>query len=313
MVAVVPLLALVPMMMGGGDDEQEQDAERPAAGVAGVPAEYVGAVLEAGSLCPEVGASVIAAQLWVESKFDPAVASDKGAQGIAQFIPSTWAEFGTDGDGDGVADVWNPQDAIYSQGVYMCHLAETVRGYLGSGVAAGDQLELTLAAYNAGPGAVEDYGGIPPFADTQAYVPLIIEKTSVFVVQEAPADSGGGPVADKAIAAARAYVGVPYVWGGESGAGMDCSGLTMLAYQAAGVSLTHSSGLQYGEGTQVPLEDARPGDLVFWSSDGTQFGIYHVAMYLGGGQMIEAPTFGQTVRETAMRYEGAMPYAVRPY
>ena len=55
----------------------------------------------------------------------------------------------------------------------------------------------------------------------------------------------------------------------------------------------------------------QPGDLVFWSSNGTQSGIYHVAMYLGGGQMIEAPTFGYTVRVTSMRYAGTMPYAVR--
>ena len=54
-----------------------------------------------------------------------------------------------------------------------------------------------------------------------------------------------------------------------------------------------------------------PGDLVFWSEDGTQSGIYHVAMYLGDDQMIEAPTFGMTVRVTSMRYSGIMPYAVR--
>ncbi|WP_415505018.1 C40 family peptidase, partial [Actinomyces slackii] len=50
--------------------------------------------------------------------------------------------------------------------------------------------------------------------------------------------------------------------------GLDCSGLTMMAYQEAGVGLTHSSRVQYGEGTHVPLSEAIPGDLVFWSSDG---------------------------------------------
>ena len=48
-----------------------------------------------------------------------------------------------------------------------------------------------------------------------------------------------------------------------------------------------------------------------WSSDGSQSGIYHVAIYLGDDQMIEAPTFGMTVRVTSMRYSGVMPYAVR--
>jgi len=115
-----------------------------------------------------------------------------------------------------------------------------------------------------------------------------------------------------AIAAAQEYLGVPYVWAGESFDGVDCSGLTMLAYQSAGVDLTHSSRVQYGEGEQVDLADAQPGDLVFWSSDGSQEGIYHVAIYLGDDQMIEAPTFGIPVRITEMRYADIMPYAVRP-
>ena len=85
----------------------------------------------------------------------------------------------------------------------------------------------------------------------------------------------------------------------------------MLSWRSAGVYLTHSSRVQYGEGTLVPLGSVQPGDLVFWSDNGTQSGIYHVAMYLGDDQMIEAPTFGMTVRVTSMRYSGAMPYAVR--
>ena len=121
-----------------------------------------------------------------------------------------------------------------------------------------------------------------------------------------------GAGADTAIAAAQEYLGVPYVWAGESFDGVDCSGLTMLAYQSAGVDLTHSSRVQYGEGEQVDLADAQPGDLVFWSSDGSQEGIYHVAIYLGDDQMIEAPTFGIPVRITEMRYADIMPYAVRP-
>ena len=126
-----------------------------------------------------------------------------------------------------------------------------------------------------------------------------------------PTPSYSGNAASTAINAAMGYIGTPYVWAGESASGLDCSGLTMVSYAAAGVYLTHSSRVQYGEGTQVPLDAAQPGDLVFWSSDGSQSGIYHVAIYLGDDTMIEAPTFGMTVRVTSMRYSGIMPYAVR--
>ena len=126
-----------------------------------------------------------------------------------------------------------------------------------------------------------------------------------------PAPSYSGDAASIAISTAMSYIGTPYVWAGESAAGLDCSGLTMVSYEAAGVYLTHSSRVQYGQGTQVPLDAAQPGDLVFWSSDGSQSGIYHVAIYLGDDMMIEAPTFGMTVRVTSMRYSGVMPYAVR--
>ena len=129
--------------------------------------------------------------------------------------------------------------------------------------------------------------------------------------EPAPAPSHSGSAASTAINAAMGYLGTPYVWAGESAAGLDCSGLTMVSYAAAGVELTHSSRVQYGEGSLVPLDAVQPGDLVFWSSDGSQSGIYHVAIYLGDDMMIEAPTFGMTVRVTSMRYSGVMPYAVR--
>ena len=127
---------------------------------------------------------------------------------------------------------------------------------------------------------------------------------------EAPSYSYGG--ASTAIATAKTYLGVPYVWGGESYGGVDCSGLTMLAWGSAGVDLPHLSRAQYGYGTHVPIGSMAPGDLIFWSSNGTQSGIYHVAIYLGDGQMIEAPTFGVPVRITGVYSWGSiMPYAVR--
>ena len=146
----------------------------------------------------------------------------------------------------------------------------------------------------------------PEASDDEGYAPAPAPEP-----EPAPAPSYSGNAASTAISTAMSYLGTPYVWAGESAAGLDCSGLTMVSYEAAGVYLTHSSRVQYGQGTQVPLDAAQPGDLVFWSSDGSQSGIYHVAIYLGDDQMIEAPTFGMTVRVTSMRYSGVMPYAVR--
>ena len=150
----------------------------------------------------------------------------------------------------------------------------------------------------------------PEAADEEEAAPSPA-PTSAPEPEPEPTPSYSGNAASTAINAAMGYIGTPYVWAGESASGLDCSGLTMVSYAAAGVYLTHSSRVQYGEGTQVPLDAAQPGDLVFWSSDGSQSGIYHVAIYLGDDTMIEAPTFGMTVRVTPMRYSGVMPYAVR--
>lgn len=87
---------------------------------------------------------------------------------------------------------------------------------------------------------------------------------------------------------AKQFLGNPYVWGGTSlTKGTDCSGFTMGIYKHFGISLPHSSRAQAGYGTKVSLSDAKPGDLVFYSSGGS---INHVAMYIGNGQVIHAST-----------------------
>ncbi len=101
-----------------------------------------------------------------------------------------------------------------------------------------------------------------------------------------------------AIQAAESQLGVPYVWGGETpGVGFDCSGLVQWAWAQAGVSLPRTSGAQFGATTQIPLADIQPGDLLFYGPDGSE----HVAMYVGGGEMIEAPETGQVVHVTGVR------------
>jgi cell wall-associated NlpC family hydrolase len=116
-----------------------------------------------------------------------------------------------------------------------------------------------------------------------------------------PPPSAGGSAA-VAIAAAKSQLGVPYVWGGDTpGVGFDCSGLTMWSWGQAGVSLPHSAAEQYDDIEHVPLSDIEPGDLLFYDEGGV---IGHVTMYIGGGEMIQAPETGEDVQITTIWSNG---------
>jgi cell wall-associated NlpC family hydrolase len=116
-----------------------------------------------------------------------------------------------------------------------------------------------------------------------------------------PPPSAGGSAA-VAIAAAKSQLGVPYVWGGDTpGVGFDCSGLTMWSWGQAGVSLPHSAAEQYDDIEHVPLSDMEPGDLIFYDEGGV---IGHVTMYIGGGEMIQAPETGEDVQITTIWSNG---------
>ncbi|GAA3570269.1 NlpC/P60 family protein [Amycolatopsis ultiminotia] len=142
-----------------------------------------------------------------------------------------------------------------------------------------------------------------------------------------PSPAAGSSI-EAVIARALSQLGRPYAWGGGNGSGatrgirdggvadmygdyrkigFDCSGLMIYAF--AGVkSLSHFSGYQYTSGRHVPLSQMRRGDMLFWGGSG---GIHHVALYLGNGQMVEAPQSGSHVRVASVRYGGIMPYATR--
>ncbi|MGP3685486.1 NlpC/P60 family protein [Streptomyces sp. IBSNAI002] len=109
-----------------------------------------------------------------------------------------------------------------------------------------------------------------------------------------PELSSAGPSSGRAataVMAARAAVGRPYVWGSTGPSGFDCSGLMVWSYRQAGVSLPRTSQAQRHAGRQVPLSQARPGDLVTYRSDAS-----HVGMYVGNGQVVHAPYPGARVR-----------------
>ncbi len=89
--------------------------------------------------------------------------------------------------------------------------------------------------------------------------------------------------------------GKPYVWAASGPGSFDCSGLTQYAYEAAGISLPHSSRMQSQMGTAVSRADLQPGDLVFFYSP-----VSHVGIYIGNGQMVHAPTSGDVVKVAAI-------------
>jgi len=113
-----------------------------------------------------------------------------------------------------------------------------------------------------------------------------------------------------AIAYAQAQIGKPYEWGADGPDTFDCSGLTMMAWRQAGVYLSHYTGAQYAETARVPIDQLQPGDLVFYGPSGETS--THVGLYVGSGQMIEAPYTGAYVRYASIYRSDLVPYGGRP-
>jgi peptidoglycan hydrolase CwlO-like protein len=115
------------------------------------------------------------------------------------------------------------------------------------------------------------------------------------------------PTGDVVSIAAK-YIGVPYVWGGKTPSGFDCSGFTSYVFREAyGIEIGGYTVPQENSGTQIAVSSAQVGDLIFWGSRGAT---YHVAIYVGGGQYIHAPAPGQTVTYSSYNLSGAS-FAVR--
>ena len=123
----------------------------------------------------------------------------------------------------------------------------------------------------------------------------------------------------EALAAAKKCLGVPYVWGGTTPSGFDCSGLVQYSYAQIGMTLPRTSREQFHAGAYIPpnrLDLLEPGDLVFFGYNGDPSQIHHVGMYAGGSSFIQAPSEGDVVRISSLvgRIESRGDYvgAVRP-
>ncbi|WP_245641205.1 NlpC/P60 family protein [Streptomyces megasporus] len=229
------------------------------------------------------------------------------AVGPLQFLPSTWESMGRDGNGDGVRSPHNVDDAALGAAVYLC----------GHGRNLADRAQLRDAVFS--------------YNHSHAYVDEVlrwVDRYTRFARVSSVFGAGASKGAEKAIRAALSQRGVPYSWGGgtaqgpsrgvccspggKSGAhitGFDCSGLTLYAFAQAGVRLPRTAAAQAGVGRRIPAAQGvsalKPGDLVFFAyNPGSDATIYHVGIYLGGGQMVNAPRPGTVVRTEPVWEDG---------
>lgn len=194
-------------------------------------------------------------------------------------------------------------DPVYSTSIFIQRLLE-IPGW--------DELPVTVAAQavqrSAFPDAYAKWEGLAAELVGQlANVTLAIGCGPAALLPEGAART--------AISFALGEVGKPYLWGGTGPDRYDCSGLLLRAFQAAGINLPRVSRQQFYAGGHLPVRQAQPGDLLFYARDRSDPAtIHHVAMYIGNGQMVEAPYTGEfvRVRPVPWDFEELVPFATRP-
>ena len=113
------------------------------------------------------------------------------------------------------------------------------------------------------------------------------------------------------IATAKKYIGVPYVWGGSSPSGFDCSGFVQYVFQQHGIQLNRTASTQYQHGTYVSRSNLQSGDLVFFQDTYTT-GISHLGIYIGNGEFIHASSSkGVTISQLSNTYWNSHYYGAR--
>jgi cell wall-associated NlpC family hydrolase len=258
-----------------------------AAAEALIPAGYLVLYEDAAQTCPGLPWSVLAGIGTVESDNGqshlPGVHSGSnsaGAEGPMQFEPATFAEYAAGPDKP--LSPYDPADAIYTAAAMLC--AQGARGGSPAGI------ESAVFAYN----------------HAQWYVSEVMSQAGKYAAQ------GSGNAVATAIAFAKAQLGKPYQWGAAGPGAYDCSGLVYAAYAAAGIHIARTTYQWQQDGPAIPLPQIQPGDLLFSAgSDGTATNPGHVVMYLGGGQVIQAPQAGQDVQAGPLDLAGIVA-ATRP-
>jgi cell wall-associated NlpC family hydrolase len=277
-IALIPVLFIaagVGVLEGGVGVSLGQ----PAADIeqlAGIPAEYLQLFQAAGARYGvpwEVLAGIAKVECDDGQDRDPSCIQEghvnyAGAGGPMQFLASTWAEYGVSVTG-GPPDRWNAADAVYTAAKYL-----RANG-------APRELQRAIFAYN----------------HSSAYVEEVLRWAAVYEheaqLSESAPEAGGA--ASRALQFALSQLGVPYVYGGESSSGYDCSGLVQAAYRAAGIDLPRTAQEQFDAGRHLPAgAPLQPGDLVFFGTSASD--VEHVGIVVREGEMVDAPHTGTVVR-----------------
>lgn len=267
-----------------------------------IPADYLALYREAATSCPGLDWSILAAVGKIETDHGrsrlPGVRSGEnsaGAAGPMQFLAPTFARVAArrpiPPGGADPPSRYNPHDAIHAAADYLCD----------NGAGSGNPAA-ALYAYNHADWYVRE---VLSQAGIYAESGRLTGGGGDSVCGDARAIQATNPAALAAINYGCGQRGLPYLWGGDGPgkgeAGFDCAGLTAAAYAAAGIALPRTAATQYLAGPRVPdATPLLPGDLVFYGTTR----IHHVGLYLGDGQMINAPTFGQPVQVEPYRWRG---------
>jgi cell wall-associated NlpC family hydrolase len=292
LVLALMALALSTSLIGGGTPSPQAQQD--------IPPQLLPVYQTAADSCPGLPWSVLAAIGKVETDHGrstaPGVRSGAnfaGAAGPMQIgiggkAGNTFAGYAIDADGGG-ASVYSPVDAIFTAANYLCQ----------NGAGRGADVAGAIFAYN--------------HADW--YVTKVLAIASTYAASEGlPPGAPAQEVAAAAVQFAYSQLGKPYRWGATGELGFyDCSGLMLRAYQKGGITLPRTSRQQWYAGARVwNVADMLPGDLVFYAyNTADPATIHHVGIYIGAGNMIDAPYTGANVRITPFM-RGDFIGAVRP-